>query len=153
MSQKNIRMGVGVFSAIFLVLALVMTALAVLGFSDANGDLALTKRSEEMTRNYYAAVARSERALAGFDAALAEGRSAGEAAEAAGGTLRDGEAEFRFDAGAGRELVLIVRPTEQEADGKRCKIVSRTLNTAQEEDGQEEYLPVYQGTEEHYGTD
>ncbi len=152
MSEKRFRVGIGVPSAVFLVLTLSLLILGILSMTGARNDLALTERTIEMTQGYYSAVAAAERSLSKFDAALCSGMSWNEAAVSVGAETNGNEASFYSDAGAERELLTVVTSDAVNDARARYRILCQRLVTAQN-DMETVYLPVYQGGEGSNGAD
>ena len=152
MSEKRFRVGIGIPSAVFLVLTLSLLILGILSLTNARNDLALTERTIEMTQGYYSAVAAAERSLSKFDAALYSGMSWNEAAVSVGAEISGSEASFYSDAGGGRELLTVVTSDGVNDIQVRYRILCRRLVTAKN-DMETVYLPVYQGGEGSNGAD
>lgn len=138
MSENRARIGIGVPSVVLVLLTLSLMLLAVLTLSAGRSDLKLTQRSAESAAGYYAAVSKSERALAALDGALASGEDADAAAALYHAEKDGGHYVFSFDAGADRVLQMTVA-----VQNGRAGVVKRILVS---QIGQEETLPnIYQG--------
>ncbi|MDO4546791.1 MAG: hypothetical protein Q4D04_01695 [Clostridia bacterium] len=70
MNGRGFRIGPGAASLMLIVLVLCMSIVGILAFVSAVGDVKLSERSAEMTREYYAADGICSQRLAALDAAL-----------------------------------------------------------------------------------
>ena len=142
MTKKKVRLGVGVPTAIFIILTLTLILFAALSFLEGRGDLSLTERAVQMAQDYYGAIRESEERLMALDRALKRENALTEAlVQNLGGDMRDADTcAFSFDAGGGRTLTLVIGGLKERAP----KVLARRL-TAQGEEEEQEPPALYLG--------
>lgn len=135
MTKKRIRLGVGIPTAIFIVLTLTLILFAALSFLEGRGGLSLTERAVRMSENYYGAVRESEERLMALTRACAREDALTEIiVENLGGEMQDEDTcAFSFDAGDGRTLHLVIEGLKDRAP----RVLERRLLSQEETAGEE----------------
>lgn len=144
-SKGEYRIGTGASSILMILVVLSLTALALLSFTSARNNAALSKRNLEMTVAYYNAAAEVQRTIAGMDEILMEQESPyadppvwrALLSDCLGtdGTLAD-DMTFTLQTDAGASRTLVVEGILQPDAARRIILTRHELNapaTPQEE--------------------
>jgi hypothetical protein len=133
--KQEYRVGIGASSMLTIFVVLCVSALALLAYSGARGDQALTDRAVQMTTGYYEASDQAQKILSKVDLAVRDATGAAsqqEFDERMSNLSIDGVSlaydagilSFDVDAGGGRMLSVAVRPQRL---GPRCPVVRYQL--------------------------
>ena len=129
MKQGPSRAGVGASSILLILVVVSLTLFASLALIQARSDAALTDKTEASAAAYYDADARTQRAIAALDDALADAI----APESIDGVTRQADGTVTFAVGSTDEHVLNITA---DGSGGSCKILSCRYESAAEWIGQ-----------------